>query len=79
MCVEERRRQALWDLEHPAFSTVDRPMPHEGVIRESASDKEFWETELRDPSIYERLDGNVAIHKGVSEMVAPAGAADSSG
>ena len=44
--VEERRRQALWDLSPPAFSQVDAQYPMESVIRESAVNDKFWEQEL---------------------------------
>ena len=44
--VEERRRQALWDLEHPGFSAVDKAMPYETVFRESLENKDYLGLEL---------------------------------
>ena len=53
--MEEKRRQANWHAAAPAQSTYVPSMPWNTVIRESATNREFWDDELRDPAIYERL------------------------
>ena len=53
-------------------------MPYESVFREAAANKEFWETELRGPAIYERLEGNASAHAGHAEVMFPAMAAENS-
>ena len=64
----------MWDLEHPGFSAVDKAMPYETVFRESIVNKDFWDAELRDKAIAEKLEGNTEAHKGHENMVAPAAA-----
>ena len=39
-------------------------MSYETVFRESVTNKEFWDTELRDKAIAEKLEGNAEAHKG---------------
>ena len=53
--ADERRRQAQWHILHPNLSEIDPTMPFDAVIKASATDKTFWDTELRDPCIAEKL------------------------
>ena len=73
--VEERRRQALWHMNHPAFSSIDPNFPFETVVKEATINKDFWDKELKEPALHERIDGRLR-HKPLEDVAVPAAAAD---
>jgi len=74
--TDERRRQESFHAHHPTLSGYDPNMPWNSVIKASASDVEFWDRELKEPSLLYTMGHGKTHPTHVTPLLEPEGGVD---
>ena len=67
--VSERRRQERFYREHPALSSFNPEKPWESIIKESASNMEWWMRELQEPAMNYMRDRSSSAPSWVAQQL----------